>query len=79
MADLNWYWRCPLCGLDRLVRPFQPHHCNGQFRKRFGNVRFEPVNGVYPTSGIALSDLIDMQVISAEVVAQRIREIEIAQ
>ena len=28
-------YRCMLCGRDKLLRPGQPHTCNGVFRKRF--------------------------------------------
>lgn len=28
-------WKCSHCGRDKFSRPFEPHRCNGGFRKRF--------------------------------------------
>lgn len=29
------YFKCLTCGRDRFYRKYQPHKCNGQFRKRW--------------------------------------------
>ena len=34
MGRMTRRWRCPRCGRDKFDRPYQPHWCNSNFRKK---------------------------------------------